>query len=114
MLYPTLSQPLVFLCLFLSGLIGGLFFELAIIFSKISRNGKLTKQIFLFVSTLSCSILFYSVNLLVNYGVFRVYTLIAFVGAIILEHLILGKFFAILSQRCYNMINGRRQKKKNN
>lgn len=114
MLYPTLSQPLVFLCLILAGLIGGLVYELALIVTKICGNGRFTKQIMLFVATIMCAVLFFVVNLSVNYGEFRIYALLTYVFTIILEWIILGKFFAILSQKCYNVLNGRKQKKKNN
>lgn len=112
MLYPTLSQPLVFLYLVLAGLVGGLVYELALIVAKICGNRTFAKQIMLFFATILCAGLFFVVNLSINYGEFRIYALLTYVFTILLEWIILGKFFAILSQKCYNIFNGRKQKKK--
>lgn len=112
MLYQTLSQPLVFLYLFLAGVAGGLVFELFLLFSKFFKH-KAVKQSLYFIATIFNALIFFAVNLSVNYGQFRVYALLTFVSAIILERLLLGKFFAIIFKRCYNILNGRKQKKKN-
>lgn len=113
MLYPTISQPLVFLYLFLAGLLGGIVFHIALVVAKICGNGKILKQIALFLATIANAALFFIVNLAVNYGQFRTYAILTFVCAIILEQITLGNLFAILSQKCYNILDGRKQKKKN-
>lgn len=113
MLYPTLSQPLVFLYLFLAGLLGGAIYHIALIVAKICGNGKFLKQILLFLATIANAIMFFIVNLAINYGQFRIYAILTYICAIILEQITLGNLFAILSQKCYNIIDGRKQKKKN-
>lgn len=112
MLYPTLSQPIVFLYLSLTGLAGGVIYECGTILTKLFDSSKIAKQIFLFISTILCGVLFFLVNLAINYGQFRSYAVFTFIGSIILERITLGKFFAFLGQKCYNAINGRKQKKK--
>lgn len=112
MLYPTLSQPLVFLYMFIAGIIGGIVYGFVIALSKIIKTNRVLKQILIFFATAACSVLFWIVNLEINYGQFRIYTLLTYACAIVLERITVGKGFAILLQRCYNIINGRKQKKK--
>lgn len=111
MLYPALSQPLVFLYLFLAGFAGGIIYEISLALAKIFKSN-IFKQLLLFISTVLCGVIFWIVNLHVNYGQFRFYALLTFICAIILERILVGKFFAILFQKCYNAFNGRKQKKK--
>lgn len=92
MLYPTLSQPIVFLCLSLTGLAGGVIYECGTILTKLFDSSKIAKQIFLFLSTILCGVLFFLVNLAINYGQFRSYAVFTFIGSIILERITLGNF----------------------
>lgn len=112
MLYPTLSQPLVFLYLLLAGLASGLIYEFCILLTKTCQRNSILKQVFLFLATIASAVVFWLVNLAVNYGEFRIYALLTFITAIIFERITLGKVFAILSQKCYNALNGRKEKKK--
>lgn len=113
MLYETVGQPLVFLCLLAAGLGCGLLFDGARLCAKFCNNNKIVKQVFYFISTLCSGVVFYLVNLAVNFGQFRFYTIATFIAAIVLEQVSIGKLFAKLIDKCYNHFHGRRKKEKN-
>ena len=112
MLYSTLPQPLVFLCLFCSGLAGGVIFEFARLVSFLCNKNKIVLQIGYFFSAICCTTIFFFVNLLVNYGELRLFAIFAFVVAVMLEHFIFANLFAKLAKLCYTKIVCKKKKEK--
>lgn len=118
MLYPTLNQPLVFLVILAVGLASGLLFDLANILTILSGKDKFSKGLFDFIAVIfSFGVLFYS-NLAVNYGQFRVYVLLTFLFAILIERLLSKILWTKCIKKWYNNIkekrDERRKKEKNN
>lgn len=113
MLYETVGQPIVFLSLLAAGLGCGLLFDGAKLLSALCNKNKIVMHIFLFLATICSGAVFYLVNLATNFGQLRLYTILTFIAAIVLEQVSIGKLFAKLIQKCYNRFNGRREKKKN-
>lgn len=113
MLYSTLSQPLVFLCILASGLAGGLTFVFTRLISFACKNNKAVLQIGYFFSALSCAAIFYFVNLAVNYGELRFFALATFVIAVTIMQFVLSKTFGKLFKLCYNKFHARGKNKKN-
>ena len=90
MLYPTLNQPYVFIIIFLTGLASGLLFDLANFLSLLFNNNKIIKQLFYFLSTISTGFLLFAVNLVTNFGQFRIFILLSFIFALTIERFTLG------------------------
>ena len=115
MLYPTLSQPLVFLVIFLTGIAGGVIFDVFKTLTFLSGNDKYSKILFDFLATIFSFALLYIVNLNVNYGQFRIYVLLTFLLALYLERLLSKFLWTKCIKRCYNRIkekkNARKKKK---
>lgn len=105
MLYPTLSQPIVFLCLAAAGLVCGLLFEIKRFISSFWF-----KHIFDFFMVIFSAGIFFVLNLHLNYGQFRFWTIFTFVLVIILERVI----FAFFAKKWYSFSHGRQKKAKNN
>lgn len=112
MLYPTLSQPIIFLALFAAGLGCGFLFDGANIICALCNKNKIVKQVFYFISAIASSSIFYFVNLSLNYGIVRTFAVATFILAIILQRATLGKLFAKINKKCYNKLNGKRKKAK--
>lgn len=122
MLYETLNQPSVFLYLFLIGLLCGLIFDAINLLNYFFSHNNIVKQIFLFLGICSVFFIFSRINLIVNYGDFRLFPFLAFFGAIFIERITIGFLFAKIVDKCYNKIrlfwkkvgklfNGRKKKK---
>ena len=109
MLYSTLSQPIVFLCLFATGLLGGLAF---VIISFFTRKNKIFLHVLQFFSICFCFLSFHLVNLFVNYGELRLFTIFAYLLGFFLINLLFSKFIAKILKKLYNFINGKRKKEK--
>lgn len=94
MLYETLSQPLIALYLLLSGLGSGLFFDAGnLVYSIFPKKWF---RIFLdIICMLLTGLVFFLVILYVNYGELRLYQVIIFALAVILERLCMRPFFKI-------------------
>lgn len=111
MLYETLSQPLVILCIAVVGLLAGLFVDVANILDSFCNKNKVVKHILYFLCTiLSASLLFYT-NLKINYGKARLYVLVIFFLAYIIERITIGKLWTKLIEKCYNVSERRKQRR---
>ena len=113
MLYPTLSQPLIFFILFLTGVLSGVFFDIAKILKCLSKKKNFLFQFFLFVATVLSFFLFYEVNLNINYGQLRFYTFIAFLIGLTVEQFFSNKLIANYIKNLYNRLCEKRKKSKN-
>lgn len=117
MLYPTLSQPLVFLAVFGAGLAGGLIFDIFKILTFLSGNDRYSKIFFDFLATILSFGLLFVVNLAVNYGQFRIYVLLSFLLSLLIERLLSKFLWTKCIRKCYNRFREKhagRKKEKNN
>lgn len=112
MLYPTLSQPLVFLVVFASGLAGGVIFDIFRCLTFLSGNDKYSKILFDFLSVIFSFALLFIVNLRINYGQFRVYVVLSFLIALYLERLFSKFLWTKCIKRCYNRFKEKRNAKR--
>lgn len=121
MLYEALSQPYIFLWMTAGGFLCGFLFDVqcALLFllnkkTFFKRFLVFFKHFFTFFSTfLSFSTLFI-INLKVNYGQFRFFTVFAFALAFALERFFVSSFLANPIKKCYNSLEEKRRIKKEN
>ena len=104
MLYETLSQPKVFIFLFLIGFLCGFIFDFFTLFNFFCNKNKITRQLFIFLGTILSFIIFTESNLCINYGDMRFFPFFAFFGAMILQRISLGKILAKFMDKCYNFL----------
>jgi len=114
MLYESLAQPTIFLILSAVGFFSGIIFDLKNIFSFLLKKKKILNQILLFFAVLIVFFMFYLVNLKVNYGEYRFFSIIAFMLAFSIERFFVLNFVANKALGCYNKFkeksNARRKK----
>ena len=104
MLYPTVNQPIVILAMFFTGLACGLIFEIFRFLTFLSGNDKISKNFFDFLAVIFSFVLFFIVNLAVNYGQFRVYVILIFLIGFAVEEIILKILWTKLIEKCYTRI----------
>jgi len=95
MLYPTLNQPYVFFVILLAGLVSGFLFDLSNFLNIFFNRNKVTKQILYFLATISSAFLLVLCNILCNYGIFRIFIILTFLTAFILQRFTLGSLISI-------------------
>lgn len=105
MLYETLSQPLIILAILGTGILAGLIFDVGTLVTYFCNKNKVIRQIIYFFQTISAALLLFYINLLVNYGRFRIYILLLFTVSFTLERFVIGKLWTKLLDKCYNTIN---------
>ena len=111
MLYPTLSQPLILLVVFCTGIIGGLVFDVFKILTTLSGNDKVSKHFFDFLATIFSVALLFGVNLSLNYGQFRLYVIAVFLISFLIERLLSKFLWTKVFSKWYTNITRRRPKR---
>ncbi len=115
MLYETLSQPSIFLWMSIGGLLSGLLFDFVNILSFLLNNKRVIKQILLFLSTFLLFFNVFFLNLKLNYGQFRLFSILGFGISFCIERFLMSNFLAKPITKCYNTIkekqNARRKTK---
>lgn len=100
MLYETLLQGQIFLCVLYFGLIGGVVFEAKNLIEKSLSQNKIVCFVLDMIYMIFCAGLFAFSKNIANFGEFRIYLLISFVLGVLIEHLTIGflveKFFMLL------------------
>ena len=103
MLYETLSQPQIVLFVVLFGFLSGIIFDLQKLFKKSIKN-----RFFDFFSSFFCVFLtiliYFFVNLKLNYGEFRFYILLMFFLSLAFERLFIGNLLENLLRKWYNKL----------
>lgn len=102
-LFETLNQPYILMWLTLSGFLSGIFYDISDILTFLCNNNKIVKNIFSAIATILSFFVLYIVNLLVNYGQFRIYVFVVFFLFLLLEQITLGKVIAKTKDWCYNI-----------
>ena len=101
-LYETISQPLIFLYIFLIGIGCGLVFDVRNYLTFLCNKNKIVGVILDVISGIVISLLFLFCVLQLNYGQIRFYLILGFGLGIAVERFSFGKLIAKLSLRCYN------------
>ena len=112
MLYETLNQLPIFLCLFAGGFCSGLFFDFRDIFCTFLKKNKFFYHFFTFLATFFTLFVAFFINLRVNYGQPRAFCIFAFLISFCLERFISKNFLANIFVRCYNKIKVKRNGQK--
>ncbi len=110
MLYETLAQPYIFLIIIISGFLTGIFFDFLNFIKNVIKI-KFFYNFLLFFFVFLTIFVFYYINLNYNYGEIRVYTLLSFLLAFMIERLLIGNFVAHLFEKCYNVFKDKREDK---
>lgn len=104
MLYETLLQGQIFLCVLYFGLIAGIIFEAKNLVEKSLSQNKVVCFVLDLAFMCLASLLFIIAKNVANFGEFRLYLLVSFILGIVLEHITIGflveKFFLLV----YNWI----------
>ncbi len=112
MLYETLSQPLVFMWMIVGGIFAGLFFDLKNICLFFLKKKEIKKHFFIFFSCFFTFFLFFLINLKVNYGEIRFFTIVTFALSFAIERFIIKNFIAKRVERCYNKLKEKQNAKR--
>ena len=100
MLYETLLQGQIFLCVLYFGLIGGVVFEAKNLVEKSLSQNKVVCFVLDLLYMIFCACLFVFAKNIANFGEFRIYLLISFILGVVIEHITVGflveKFFMLL------------------
>lgn len=109
MLYETLSQPQIVLFVVLFGFLSGIIFDLQKLFKKLIKN-----RFFDYFSSFFCVFLtiliYFFVNLKLNYGEFRFYILLMFFLSLAFERLFIGNLLENLLRKWYNKLTEKMKK----
>ena len=109
MLFETLSQPQMVLFVVLFGFLSGIIFDLQKLFKKSIKN-----RFFDYLSSFFCVFLtiliYFFVNLKLNYGEFRFYILLMFFLSLAFERLFIGNLLENLLRKWYNKLTEKMKK----
>lgn len=112
MLYETLSQSSIFLYLTLGGFFSGFFLDIKNILHLIFKKNKIFSHIFDFFAVIFVLFLFYLINLKINYGEIRLFSIISFFLSLLIERFFSINILAKPIVKCYNKIKGKRNETK--
>lgn len=102
MLYESLSQGTIFILMSIGGFSCGFIIDLCNFISSLFKNKKILKQIFLFFSIFCIFFISYILNLKINYGQLRNFSLLSFILAFSIQRFLSLNFLAKIFNRCYN------------
>ncbi len=105
MLFPTFNQPLLLLCLAIAGFLCGLFFDAANFLIFPVKKKKVISQILYFFAIIISSIVLFFVNLKINFGQFRLFTLLEFITFLLIERFTIGFLWTKVLEKCYNKLS---------
>lgn len=114
MLYTSLSQPYIFLSLSLAGFFCGFLFDLKNIFLFNFKKKQIINQFLQFFALLSTFFIFYIVNLKVNFGELRFFSICGFALSFSIQRFLIKNFVANPIIKCYNKTKEKHNERKNN
>lgn len=112
MLYEALTQPTIFIVLSLGGFLSGFFFDVKNVLSYCCKNNRFFTQILLFLSTLLTFLIYFFLNLRMNYGEFRIFPIFAFVLSFCIQRFLINNFLANPIVKCYNKHKDKKHERK--
>ena len=110
MLFSTQNQFIYFFIFFVSGFIFGLFFNIKNII-KIKNENSFLRHIIDFFGIFAFLIVFWFVNLKINYGKLRLYAIFSYFFVFFLSNFIIKNFVAKAISKCYNRLRKRKDEK---
>lgn len=102
MLYESLSQPLICVCVLVIGFASGFVFDISNYIIFLCKNNKITKIVFDFAATICVFAIFFVTIFKLDYGNIRFYHVLIFFVFLVLQRITLGKLIAKFIQVCYN------------
>lgn len=115
MLYETLSQPKIFVLIVLAGFLSGFLFDFKQILLSIFKKNKILNHILSFFALFFVIFAFFLINLKINYGEIRFFSIFSFCLSFSIQRFISQNFLAKPIAKCYNKykgkINGKRKDK---
>ena len=102
MLYPTLNQGLIFLCLFGAGFACGFLFDIVNILLCTCNQNKIVKHILQFFCTILSVFALFLLNLRINLGQFRFFVIFFFLFALLLQRICIGIWLNKLIIKLFN------------
>lgn len=111
MLYEVIFQPKVFAILFLGGFFCGFLYDLKSFLHFFKKN-KIFKHFFDFLLIFLTFFCYFFINLKINFGQIRFFSILAFILGPIFQRYIIKKFVAKIIMKCYNKFKGRRNERK--
>lgn len=98
MLYPTINQPIVMLVMFFVGFASGFLFDFAFLLKKSLKDLKATNIFFDFLACIFSFVIFFVTNLYINYGQFRIYVVVIFIIACLLQRVLSNQIMQIFKK----------------
>ena len=102
MLYPTMNQPFVAFILIIFGAFSAVIIELLSILSFLSGRDNFTKNLFDFFKSIIFFVILFFVNLIYNFGQFRIYVFFVYLSSFILFQFLLKLLWTKCIKKCYN------------
>ena len=106
MLYQTLAQPMLFLCFFASGIFCGILLNFKNVLLKLFKKNNFFYHFIDFLAFLIIFFIYFFINLKINYGEFRFFSLLTFLLSLLLENFVIRSFVAKLLHTWYNKMKG--------
>lgn len=109
MLYPTNNQPIMLLVLVIIGIGSGIIFDVLLIINTLLGNDKIAHQFFQFLGVIFSFSLLFIANLHFNYGQFRWYVLLVYLGAFFLQRTFSRFLWTRIVKKCYSIISKKKE-----
>ena len=110
MLYDTINQPLLFVAMMISGIVGGALFLGIKNIEKIFKK-RFFSHIFDFFAIFLSFFLLFLTNLIFHYGIFRIFPIAVYFLFFFLTIFLSKKYFAKWVAKCYTLIKGKKNGK---
>lgn len=102
MLYQTLQQPKLLVVFLITGFVCGSLFDVGNFIKFLCLNKKIAIIILDLIQTAIVLFIIFIVNLQFNYGEIRIFPLLIFLFAFVIEKITLSKMFVKFYKACYN------------
>ena len=112
MLYEALSQPMIFVWMAVGGFFSGFLFDVKNILLAFFHKNKVLSQILLFFAAFLALFLCFFFNLKTNYGEFRIFPILGFGLAFVIERYFVQNFLAKPAAKCYTIFKGKFDEKR--
>lgn len=111
MLYESLSQPIVFAILSISGFFSAFLIDFKNIFLSFFKKNIFFYHFFTFFSIFLLFFIYFSINLKFNYGEFRFFTIFGFILSFFIQRFLSHNFLAKPILKCYNKVKDKKNEK---
>jgi len=112
MLYEALSQPFIFFCMTITGFLSGFVFDCKDIIFFYCKKNKILHHFLMFFAVFIALFACFAINLKVNYGQFRFFSLFAFSLSFAIQRFLSKNFVAKPILKCYNKFKEKTNERK--